>query len=126
MRRAVGFLVMLLTLHLFVASADLACAGHAAAHGAHGAYGSRAMDMSAMTQPGQAHGSNVRGEPGDDCRTPVSPDCCSAMTSCAVSMIASADRASAPLPLSSDRRIAFATEGASLRAAAPETPPPRA
>jgi hypothetical protein len=118
MRRTLGLFTMALMLHLVMVGSDFACAKHVAAFGA---------AMAGMPDhPSGQHRTTSHSEGTGDCHTPVTPDCCSAITSCTSTIIpASADVSQAVV-----REHQAVTPGARdlwiSRVVAPETPPPRA
>ncbi len=116
MKRALGVVSMLLMLHLSLVAADNMCATHGASkaapvasQGGHHHHG----------QPEPSHGSQK-----ENCDTPVSPDCCSALTSCAPTLVLQSAEADELAVV----RVSYSTErveSAESRVTAPEPPPPR-
>src|SRR5215470_8525972 len=78
MKRALGLLMIASMLHLVMVESDSACAKHGAAP---------AATMAGMPDhPAPAHPTSSPSEGRGDCHTPVVPDCCSAVASCAPSI----------------------------------------
>lgn len=111
---------MLLMAHLSLVGTDLACAKHgvAKAPDAHAAHSTARHHVS--------HSGRGASQQQDDCETPATPDCCSAVTSCAptiaIGEVTSVDQT--PL-VDASRPVGTATAPLS-RVVAPETPPPKA
>lgn len=120
MRRLVGFLLMLLTLQVSLAGADLGCAGH---HG-----GSRHTTKVASSSDAHAHhaqSAQTHCQETDSCESPHTPGCCGALAGCATTVLGAASHASGPV-LRFLERPSDAAGFAPLWGTAPETPPPRA
>lgn len=129
-RRIVAFITGLLVLHLSVVGADLACAQHAQHAGDHGGVGPSVDGMHVMNAVTSGNASmddrsTATGASDMPCKTPVSSDCCRAMTSCGVGYIAARGTATrvaavaAVITPASERK-----PGRTL--GAPEPPPPKA
>jgi hypothetical protein len=94
-RRLAAVFMAFLMLHLSVVSSDAACATHMSDTHAHG----QGMSMKGGNTSGsmnasmQARGGAVQ-EPQAPCDTPVQPNCCQALASCAT--VFAVGRASAP------------------------------
>jgi hypothetical protein len=118
-RRLCRILVGFLMLHLTFVGADIQCAHHAG--------GPMQSSMHAMAQTGSAIESSTFAPASDQpCETPTQPDCCRAMTSCAVNLAFSRGTRLAELP-----PIRHAIAAAVMRVPAslvtpPDPPPPKA
>jgi hypothetical protein len=117
MKRLFGAISMLLMLHLTLVGADVVCATHGAAK----------MPIAGdhMSHHGYPAQSSQRGSQKEKCNTPVSQDCCRALTSCAPTLDPVTLVASRFLPLDT-ATIAYRVDSPLARVTAPETPPPRA
>src|SRR5256885_10741623 len=83
MKRAIAFVSMLLMAHLSFVGNDWACAKHGSAmaspaHRAHSAASHQAQKTTSL------------GSPNDQCEIPARADCCSALASCATTLIPAA------------------------------------
>jgi hypothetical protein len=116
MKRLLGAISMALMLHLNLVGADAVCATHGSAKGP------MAGDHM-VHQQHSAHSSH--GSQKGKCNTPVSPDCCSALTSCAPMLSLVSLVAIELVPLHADP-VADRVDSPLSRVTAPETPPPRA
>jgi hypothetical protein len=116
MKRLLSLLTFAVMLHLSLVGADNVCASHAVKKAApSGGEGAHHHGM-----PMTSHGREK-----EKCDTPVSPDCCIAMTSCAPT-IALWPPAQQQLALLHVSHPADRVESAPSRVTAPEPPPPRA
>jgi len=116
MKRLLSLLTFSMMLHLSLVGADNVCANHAVSKAA-----------PAAGQSGHHHGMPMPSRKGEKekCDTPVSPDCCTAMVSCAPTIV---------MPEPSKEQLAAIhvshptdrVESALSRVTPPETPPPRA
>ena len=102
--------------HLALVGSDFACAKHA--------------QTSAASMPGmpnhQGHPVQSHGEGTGDCHTPVTPDCCSAITSCSTTIGPVNNGVGAPM-IGRREADTWGTRDVGIsRVIAPETPPPRA
>lgn len=116
MKRALGAISMLLMLHLSLVGADNVCASHAVSKAA--SSGGQSAHHHGM--PMQSHGGKK-----EKCDTPISPDCCTAMVSCAPTVALPAQD-NEPLALIHVSQPTDRVDTAPSRATAPEPPPPRA
>ena len=115
-RRILGLLTMSMMLHLSLVGTDFACAKHA-----------HAINASMPGMPNhQGHPLQSHGEGTGDCHTPISPDCCSAITSCSTTIGPVNNSALNPILRRREHHRWATRELALSRVAAPETPPPRA
>ena len=119
-RRLTGVLLALMTLHLTFVGADVACAQH----------GSRAAVAHQHGGPHHSHGvaeaNSQVGGTDQPCETPTQPECCRAMTSCAVNASSERGTRLAELP-----PVHAVIEPAAMRmppsqVTTPEPPPPKA
>ena len=123
MRRALGFVSMLLMLHLTLVGSDRVCAKHGVDATAAAMHGSSAH--SGMSHE-QNHPAQTHGEQKEQCETPISQDCCSALTSCSPTIVvASATTVVRAMSADADRPLGPQSSMLS-RVPAPEPPPPRA
>jgi hypothetical protein len=112
MKRFLSLLTFSMMVHLSLVAADNVCASHA---------------VSKAASAGQHHGMPMpspKGEKGK-CDTPISPDCCTAMVSCAPTL-ALPELGKEQLALIDVSHPTDRVESAPSRVTAPETPPPRA
>jgi len=116
-RRALALLVVGTMLHLAMASADFACAQHAVV---------AAATPSMPNHQPPPHPTQSHGEGTGDCHTPVSPNCCTAITSCSVTLAPVVVAAAAELAHSAIAPPPEPNTTGAWRSLAPETPPPRA
>lgn len=112
-RRLIALLLAFALLHLSVGRVDAACAMHG-------------RDAPATGHEGMQHDGAA---PADEtpCQTPVSPDCCQALASCApmLSMDDGSDTITAPAIVHVTIAAAVSERPLS-RSTAPEPPPPKA
>ena len=118
-RRVVGLLTGFLMLHLTFVGADWRCSEH----GSGSMAGHRAMSSQHPSMVAAVDESAATGQP---CQTPTQPECCRAMTSCAVNAALRADAAGNQAPPSRS-----AIESGLMRiplspTASPDPPPPKA
>lgn len=117
-RRLAGSLVALLMLHLTFVSADVTCAQHgsrsASAHQHGGLHADRTVAQARMTATDKP------------CQTPIQPQCCRAMVSCAVS--ANSERSTRMADLPPVRGVIEPAIWSLPRSqiASPDPPPPKA
>lgn len=116
MKRAFGAVSMLLMLHLSLVRADSACASHGASKGS---------PMAGMAEHHHGPAGPSHGGQKEKCDTPVTQDCCSALTSCAPALAAPAS-VEPRFAVLRVRQSTDRVESAPSRVTAPETPPPRA
>jgi hypothetical protein len=120
-------LSMLLLFHLSLTTGDFACASHAnhLGHGGRAAAEHVGMQMSVPSTPPSNAAPTVLGEAHEQCPTPITPACCTAMVSCSAVCVAGAapDEFGPTLTtVNPCPDLAIAT----VRATGPDTPPPRA
>ena len=121
MRRLYGIVVGLLMLHLTFVGADWACAQHgdAPARGhQHAAMGHHHGDVASVHELAPA--------PEQPCQTPTQPDCCRAMTSCAINAAFPSGAALGELPPRHAQIAPGVSDVPPSQTAAPEPPPPKA
>ena len=117
MKRIASALTALFVLHLTFVSADVACADH-------GTAASHATPVASMHHHGPMS-QHDRHKRSKDCKTPVTLNCCGAMSACAPTF------ATAPAGAGdaawTQAAVRWASDAApSSRGRAPEPPPPRA
>ncbi len=123
MRRALGFLSMLLMLHLTLVGSDRVCAKH-------GVDASVAVTDSHSIHAGmhheQSHPAQGHGEQKEQCRTPVSQECCTALTSCSPTIVVAEATTVADLGSAQASRPNSLENSMLSRVPVPEPPPPKA
>lgn len=109
-RRLIALVIAFAMLHLSVARADAVCEMHG--HGA----------------PATSHEGMQHDVPAEDasCETPLSPDCCQAVVSCAPVLDLSESRSVANTAIVHMAIAAAVIERPQSRSTAPEPPPPKA
>ncbi|HEY9228939.1 MAG TPA: hypothetical protein VIP11_19970 [Gemmatimonadaceae bacterium] len=119
-RRLVGIVLSLLMLQLSLLGADASCARH----GDHGRVRSQTGTQhdAHLMAPAQAAVANAE----QPCETPTQPDCCRAMTSCAVNIAFGSGTRISSLPAAHEAIRPDAMRTPQSRITAPEPPPPRA
>ena len=117
-RRFAALLIGILSIHLNVVGVDLTCADHARRDVSN--HDAAAMQHHAMPTD---DASVADAEP---CDTPTQPDCCRAMTSCAVTVALEVDTHADGIASSRERIAPSAAELLLSHASPPDPPPPKA
>ena len=123
MRRALGLLSMLLMLHLTLVGSDTVCAKHAVDSSAAAV---ESHSIHAGMDGEQEHTAQRHGEQKEQCKTPVSQDCCNALTSCSPTIVVAAAPSVGSVYLARATRPNSPPSSRLSRVPAPEPPPPKA
>ena len=122
-RRLIGLLVAILMLHLTLVGADFSCAQH----GDRGTVGHHEAGRShAGMSAGMTAGAVAAAATEQPCQTPTQPECCRAMTSCAINATLGAFGASQERPVVRDAIVSALMRIPRSPITAPDPPPPKA
>lgn len=118
-RRFAAFLIGILSIHLNLVGVDLACADHARRDVA-------THDAATMQHHAAPTSNEAAVADAEPCEIPAQPDCCRAMTSCAVTVVLDVESRSAAVASNRERVVPAAVGLLLSHTTPPDPPPPKA